>query len=291
MATWLEFRRVLFRSVLTGSGTDALQRAIVCACQRIGRGAVAAIPAYGCYDIATAAIGAEVRFFLYDIDPVTLGPDLDSLGSAIAAGASVIVVAPLYGVPVEWGEIVALVSRVGGVIVEDAAQAHGASWQGFPLGSLGDYSVLSFGRGKGWSGGGRGGTLLSRGPAADAIDSEGYDDIVGPGWTTIVLAFVQWLLGRPPWYGIPASIPYLGLGETQYRDPTPSCGMQTASAVLLRMTASPADRYARGRRDRANELLQRLPLVSYLSSIATEMDKSGALIMARERKSVVPALR
>src|SRR5690625_5620634 len=124
--------------VLTGSGTHALQRAIVCACQRIRRGAVAAVPAYGCYDIATAAIGAEVRFFLYAIAPVTLGPALDSLGSAIAAGASVIVVAPLYGVPVEWGEIVALVSRVGGVIVEDAAQAQGDCSQRLPLGSLGD---------------------------------------------------------------------------------------------------------------------------------------------------------
>src|SRR5690625_7841010 len=118
MATWLEFRRVLFRSVLTGSGTDALQRAIVCACQRIGRGAVAAIPAYGCYDIATAAIGAEVRFFLYDIDPVTLGPDLDSLGSAIAAGASAVVVAPLYGAPVACGAAGAADSRVAGVVGE-----------------------------------------------------------------------------------------------------------------------------------------------------------------------------
>src|SRR5690625_8010753 len=45
--------------VLTGSGTDALQRAIVCACQRNCRGAVDVISSYGCYDLASAAIAVE----------------------------------------------------------------------------------------------------------------------------------------------------------------------------------------------------------------------------------------
>ena len=69
-------------ALLVDSGTHALELAIRLAVHLSGESAVVALPAYSCYDIATAAVGADVRVTLYDVDPVSLAPDLDSLARA-----------------------------------------------------------------------------------------------------------------------------------------------------------------------------------------------------------------
>src|SRR5690606_25328323 len=84
-----------------------------------------ALPAYGCYDLATACDGAEVEVLLYDIDPETLGPDWTSLEWALAQGARTIVVAYLYGMPVDLGRVRSLAAAHQAVIIEDAAQGIG----------------------------------------------------------------------------------------------------------------------------------------------------------------------
>ena len=86
----------------------------------------------------------------------------DAFESAFREGATIAVVASLYGMPIGWNDVRSAAAAHGVLVIEDAAQGHGASWQGQPLGSLGDLSVLSFSRGKGWTGG-YGGALLSRG--------------------------------------------------------------------------------------------------------------------------------
>ena len=58
---------------------------------------VVALPAYSCYDVATAAIGAGVKVVLYDIDPSTLGPDWESLEKAMQVEPVALVVAHLFG--------------------------------------------------------------------------------------------------------------------------------------------------------------------------------------------------
>jgi len=69
---------------LFASGTQALQMALTVAGNEIGSNATVALPAFTCFDVATAAVGAGLRISLYDIDPVTLTPDLDSLRGALA---------------------------------------------------------------------------------------------------------------------------------------------------------------------------------------------------------------
>src|SRR5439155_325596 len=96
------------------------------------------------------------------VHPPLPSPELDSLTAALTAGARLVVVTSLYGVPVQWRAVLECAAAVGAAVIEDAAQGFGASWLGRPLGSLGAVSVLSFGRGKGWTGG-RGGALLARG--------------------------------------------------------------------------------------------------------------------------------
>jgi hypothetical protein len=139
----LERQYVADAVLLCASGTDALRRALDLGAK--GRpGTTVALPAYTCFDVATAAAGTDLKVVLYDIDPVTLSPNGESLERALRFGAQVVVVAPFCGIPVDWQGVAALASQAGALVIEDAAQGHGASWRGRQLGSLGDVSVLSF---------------------------------------------------------------------------------------------------------------------------------------------------
>jgi dTDP-4-amino-4,6-dideoxygalactose transaminase len=246
--------------ILTDSGRSALALGIRAALSRSERRLVA-VPAFQCYEVATAVVAADCDVVAYDVDPVSLTPDLVSLERALAAGATVVIIAPLYGVPVDWPAITALARRFGAVAIEDAAQSHGAKWQGRSLGSLGELSVLSFGRGKGWTGGG-GGALLLRGPGAQR-DLEQLAGLraIGPfaEVRTAVGIFFQIALGRPRLYGLPASIPALALGQTIYHEPTAPMGFGTFSAALLRRTMDTAEHEAQFRRNRAEAWKAELP--------------------------------
>lgn len=199
---------------LFGSGTEALCAAIVAARTIAGGNAAVALPAYACPDVAAAAVGAGSRITLYDMDPDTIGPCLASLETALNAGARVVVIAPLWGMLPAWDEIHALVAARGGVIVEDAAQGIGSTWRLEPAGTHAMLSVLSFGRGKGWTGG-SGGALLARGSATTAVPAP-TSTRAAHSLAGITRVAAQRMLAHPDLYAVPASLPFLHLGETRY---------------------------------------------------------------------------
>jgi dTDP-4-amino-4,6-dideoxygalactose transaminase len=219
---------------LLASGTHALRLALESAVSGRDAAELALLPAYTCFEVATAAVGAGVRVALYDVDPVTLEPDWGSVRRAAAAGAAALVVAPLFGMPLDWDMARRVATELDAVLIEDAAQAHGSTRNGRPVGSFGDLSILSFGRGKGWTGGG-GGALLWRGSLNPelVIDPRQAGRRELAEATAAARIAVQWLFGRPALYGIPASIPFLSLGETIYHEPTPPAPMTRAGAALL----------------------------------------------------------
>ena len=243
--------------LLTDSGTTALTLALQ-AGQRRAPGPVA-LPAYCCYDIATAADGADVPVLLYDLDPATLGPDPDSLRGTLEQGARTVVIAHFYGIPVDLAAVRSLTVRYDALLIEDAAQGAGGAWDGRPLGSLGSLGVLSFGRGKGVTAG-RGGALLANddtGVAAlAAVRHRLMPARTSPMEPVALLA--QWLLARPSLYAIPASLPFLGLGETVYRRPREARGMSAFALGVLRRTLTLADQEAASRRAHAERLLARV---------------------------------
>lgn len=223
------------RLYLTDSGTSALTMAL-----RVVKSTTAApvaLPAYCCYDIATATDGADIPFLLYDLDPRTLSPDLASLRRAFELGARGVVVAHLYGVPADLGGVQALAAEFGAIVIEDAAQGSGCEWRGRPAGAHGALGVLSFGRGKGVTGG-KGGALLVNDERLVAATESAWADRTGSraprgSLEEYVLLKAQWLLGRPALYRIPAALPFLGLGQTTYRSPGPVGGMSTLAAGVL----------------------------------------------------------
>lgn len=253
--------RVLYHgedALLVGSGTQALTLALCAAAEargeRHGGAGVVALPAYGCYDIATAAVAANARIALYDVNPSTLAPDLASVTATLAEGAGVIVVAPLYGIPVDWEAIEQCAKAFGALAVEDAAQGHGAAWRGRSLGSLGRLSVLSFGRGKGWTAG-EGGALVVRDEARVPEGAPRQPGGVGE-LRVAIRALAQSILGRPEVYGLPAAVPWLHLGETRYREPQEPRAMSRTAAAVLERTLPHATREAELRRANALAMLQ-----------------------------------
>lgn len=219
------------RVALTDSGTSALVMALRLAVPPDG---VVAFPGYACIDLAAAARFAGVRVTLYDLDPATLSPDLSSLDAALARGASAVLAVHLYGYAADIGAMRQLTTSRGAVLIEDAAQGAGGTLHGDSLGALGDLSILSFGRGKGTTGG-SGGALLSLSPHwNERVESVAADWRTAPaGWRDLASAAAQWALGRPSLYAIPSSLPGLQLGEMVYHPAREPGGLSLAAATLV----------------------------------------------------------
>lgn len=229
------------RIALTDSGTSALVAALRLT---VGEGGSVAFPGYACVDLAAAARFAGVKVRLYDIDPHTLGPDLDSLAAAMHRGVGAVVIAHLYGFPADVRAASELAAAAGIPIIEDAAQGAGGTMDGRLLGSFGALSILSFGRGKGTTGGSGGALLCHDAAFGDAV-SEARRALGSPlrGWRDLFRASAQWLLGRPALYGLPSSIPALRLGEMVYHPAHEPRSLSTAAAALVReaLDAAPHD--------------------------------------------------
>lgn len=262
--------------VLCSSGTHALELAIRTARRLVGLNAPVALPAFTCYDVATAAVAAKGRLLLYDIDPHTLSPDVSSCVAALRRGARVLVVTPLYGYPPDWEGITEVAEAHGALVVEDAAQGHGASWRGHPLGTLGSLSVLSFGRGKGWTGV-RGGALLARGAPLSRIlaGHRPRAPVSNDAVRVLVGALAQSVFSGPGLYWLPASIPALELGRTVYHVPTPGRRMTRLAAALALATEADADRVSEARRREGRALLDDLPVRKAVRPVRP-LDRDGA---------------
>jgi dTDP-4-amino-4,6-dideoxygalactose transaminase len=145
--------------VAVNSGTSALHLAFLAA--GIGPGdEVITVP--HTFVATVAAIrytGARVVFV--DIDPVTFTLDPSRLEAAITARTRAIVPVHLYGHPADMGPISEIARRRKLLVIEDAAQAHGARYRGRPVGSLGDLACFSFYPGKNLGAYGEGGIVLT----------------------------------------------------------------------------------------------------------------------------------
>ena len=256
VVTALRRRYGAIDALLTDSGTSAL---ILALRKTIRPGGIVAFPAYACIDLTTAALGADVRVRLYDIDPATLSPDLESVREAIKRGVDAIVVAHLYGYPADVIGVRNLAAEHGIPVIEDAAQGAGGTLSGALLGSMGDIAILSFARGKGTTGG-SGGAVLVRTPSlAEWTRSERSGLKPGSrGGADMLSLAAQRLLGHPVLYRLPASIPALKLGEMVYHPPRPPREMAAASATVLRWTLGLEEREVSHRRGRAEALLSRM---------------------------------
>jgi dTDP-4-amino-4,6-dideoxygalactose transaminase len=143
------------------SGTLAVEAAL--RALRVGPGDEVVLAAYD-YEsnfLTAHAIGA--RPVLIDVAPHNWNLDPGRLEAALTPHTKAVVCSHLHGGLVPMREVMELAGRHGIGVVEDAAQAPGATVQGKPAGAWGDVGTLSFGGSKLLSAG-RGGALLFRDP-------------------------------------------------------------------------------------------------------------------------------
>jgi dTDP-4-amino-4,6-dideoxygalactose transaminase len=99
-----------------------------------------------------------------DIDPQTFTMDTSAIEAAITERTKAILPVHLYGQPAEMDVILEIARRRGLVVIEDAAQAHGAEYKGRRVGALGDLGCFSFYPGKNLGAYGEGGMVVTNDP-------------------------------------------------------------------------------------------------------------------------------
>ena len=146
-------------TVGVNSGTSALHLALLAA----GVGAGDEVITTAFTFVATVA-GIEytgARAVLVDVDPSTLTIDPERLESAITPRTKAIIPVHLYGQPADMDPILSIARAHGLVVIEDAAQAHGAEYKHRRAGSIGDLGCFSFYPGKNLGAAGDGGAVTT----------------------------------------------------------------------------------------------------------------------------------
>ncbi len=148
--------------VAMNSGTSALHLAFLAA--GIGAGDEVITTAMTFIATASAITYAGARPVFVDIDPDTWNIDPAKIEAAITPRTKAIVPVHLHGRVADMDAIIAIARRHNLLVIEDAAQAHGAEYKGRRAGSMGDISCFSFYAGKNLGAAGEGGAAISRNP-------------------------------------------------------------------------------------------------------------------------------
>jgi dTDP-4-amino-4,6-dideoxygalactose transaminase len=167
------------------------------------------IPGYTCYSVAASVARAGLKIGTYDLDPLSLEPDLDSVTKAAGEETLAIITQHLFGRPTPVNRIQEIGRDVGAYLIEDAAQSLGGTMNGRPLGTAADFGFYSFGRGKPLPLG-CGGALI--GKNVDILS--GLDlKSKSKGYGSLMALAVSQVMSTPSLYWIPEMLP-LGLGKT-----------------------------------------------------------------------------
>src|SRR5258705_13215960 len=128
------------------SGTDAIWLALAAA--NVGLGDAVITTPFSFFASVSAILRCGAQPLLADIDPATLNLSASATEEVIRShtGAKVKAILPvhLYGQCADWDAFAALKQSYDLLLVEDAAQAFGASWNGVPAGVLCDAAAFSF---------------------------------------------------------------------------------------------------------------------------------------------------
>jgi dTDP-4-amino-4,6-dideoxygalactose transaminase len=133
------------------SGTATLHSAYF-ACG-VGPGTEVIVPAYTWHATITPILHCAATPVFCEIDPRTLTADPADIERRITPRTKAIAVVHVWGMPARMDAITAIARRHGVRLIEDCSHAHGATYQGRPVGSWGDIGCFSLQGSKAVSGG------------------------------------------------------------------------------------------------------------------------------------------
>ena len=128
-------------AVGVSNGTDAITLALKAL--NIGPGAEVIVPAMTFFATAEAVCNVGAKPVIVDVEPETLGLDFELTREAITKATRAIIPVHLHGWPVRLGPFLKFASESQLALIEDCAQAHGASEDGHPVGSRSDAGCFS----------------------------------------------------------------------------------------------------------------------------------------------------
>ncbi|MBO3463336.1 DegT/DnrJ/EryC1/StrS family aminotransferase [Aetokthonos hydrillicola Thurmond2011] len=149
-------------SVALNTGTSALHLALLAAGVCPGDEVITTPFTFVASVAAIVYTGATPIFV--DIDPVSYTIDVTKIEQAISEKTKAILPVHLYGQPADMDPILEISRRYGLTVIEDAAQAHRAEYQGRRVGSIGDIGCFSFYPGKNLGAYGEGGAIVTNNP-------------------------------------------------------------------------------------------------------------------------------
>ncbi|MGC4106699.1 MAG: DegT/DnrJ/EryC1/StrS family aminotransferase [Thermomicrobiales bacterium] len=129
----------------------------------IGSGDEVIVPAYTFLATATAVLEVNALPIFVDIDPGTWCISPDAVEAAITPRTRAIIPVHLGGHPADMDRLCEIARRHGVRLIEDAAHAHGAVWNGRPVGSWGEVGSFSMQASKNLTGG-EGGIVVTNDP-------------------------------------------------------------------------------------------------------------------------------
>lgn len=146
-----------------GSGLDALVLSLRAA--DVGSGAEVIVPShtYAATWMAVEAVGATPVPVEVDALTYTLAPE--AAAAAVTERTAALLPVSLYGHPADMDPLLALAERHGLLLLEDAAQSHGAEYKGRRIGSIAHVTAFSFYPTKNLGGLGDGGAVTTNDPA------------------------------------------------------------------------------------------------------------------------------
>jgi len=146
-------------AVGVANGTDAIELTLSALGVRPGDEVI--VPANTFVATVSAVMRTGAQPVFVDVDPATMLMTAESVGGAVTARTAAVIAVHLYGQPADMRSLRAVADKAGIALIEDAAQAHGARWEGRRIGSLGDAACFSFYPGKNLGALGDGGAVVT----------------------------------------------------------------------------------------------------------------------------------
>jgi perosamine synthetase len=201
---------------LVSSGTAALTLALI-ALRDLSERTDVIIPAFTCYSVPAAVLTAGLHPVLCDVEPATFDFDHARLEQMLTDETLCVVAHHLFGVPSDIERLRAMCHSRGIFLLEDAAQAMGIEVEGGYLGTRADVGIFSLGRGKNVTSSSGGVIVARRDAIAQALDRR-CSCLEHPSRFHVLAELVRLVVMaafiRPNLYWLPASLPFLRLGET-----------------------------------------------------------------------------
>jgi len=129
-------------AVAVSSGTDAVLLALMTIDVKAGDEVIT--PTYSFFATAGTVARLGARPVLVDIDPATFNVDVNQIEAAITPRTRAILPVHLFGQSADMDRVMAIGDRAGIPVIEDAAQAIGATYRSRPVGGIGALGCFSF---------------------------------------------------------------------------------------------------------------------------------------------------